>query len=62
MKTWRGKGNEKEQKQIEEKLHWFRDFVTMSSDELSTDAREYMKTLNKDVFDANIYIMYILAF
>ena len=47
---------EKEQKEIEEKLHWFRDFVTMSSDELSTDAREYMKTLNKDVFDANIYI------
>ena len=29
---------EKEQKEIEEKLHWFRDFVSMSSDELSTDA------------------------
>ena len=47
---------EKEQKEIEEKLHWFRDFVSMSSDELSTDAKEYMATLNKDVFDANIYI------
>ncbi|MGM9859092.1 MAG: RelA/SpoT family protein [Bacilli bacterium] len=47
---------EKEQKEIEEKLHWFRDFVSMSSDELSSDAKEYMATLNKDVFDANIYI------
>lgn len=58
---WRYKeGNkyspEKEQKEIEEKLHWFRDFVTMSNDELSNDAKEYMKTLNKDIFDANIYI------
>lgn len=58
---WRYKEGNKyspeiEQHEIEEKLHWFRDFVTMSSDELSESARDYMETLNRDIFDANVYV------
>lgn len=44
-----------EQKEIEEKLHWFRDFVTMSNDQ-DGDAKEYMDTLSKDIFEANVYV------
>ena len=47
---------EKEQKDIEEKLHWFREFVNISNDELSENAKEYMETLNHDIFDANVYV------
>ncbi len=47
---------EKEQREIEEKLHWFREFVHISTDDLSEDAREYMETLSKDIFDANVYV------
>lgn len=47
---------EKEQKEIEEKLHWFREFVNLSKEDLSEDAKEYMETLNKDIFDANVYV------
>ncbi len=58
---WRYKeGNkyspEREQQEIEEKLHWFREFVNISSDELSESARDYMETLNRDIFDANVYV------
>ncbi|MBS6441534.1 MAG: bifunctional (p)ppGpp synthetase/guanosine-3',5'-bis(diphosphate) 3'-pyrophosphohydrolase [Coprobacillus sp.] len=47
---------EKEQQEIEEKLHWFREFVQFSQEGLSDDAKEYMETLNKDIFDANVYV------
>ena len=45
----------KEQREIEDKLHWFRDFVSISenSDE---NASEYMETLTKDIFEANVYV------
>lgn len=44
-----------EQKQIEEKLHWFRDFVNMSETN-EKGAHEYMKDLSKDIFEANVYV------
>ncbi|MDD3388827.1 MAG: bifunctional (p)ppGpp synthetase/guanosine-3',5'-bis(diphosphate) 3'-pyrophosphohydrolase [Bacilli bacterium] len=44
-----------EQREIEEKLHWFRDFVGVSEN-LSDDAKEYMDTLTRDIFDANVYV------
>ena len=43
-----------EQKEIEEKLHWFRDFVSLADEEGS--ASEYMKTLTSDIFGANVYV------
>ncbi len=47
-----------EQKEIEEKLHWFRDFVSISKDkDLSgEDAQDYLDTLSKDIFEANVYV------
>ncbi|MBP5091315.1 MAG: bifunctional (p)ppGpp synthetase/guanosine-3',5'-bis(diphosphate) 3'-pyrophosphohydrolase [Bacilli bacterium] len=44
-----------EQKEIEEQLHWFRDFVNMSGQQDGT-AREYMEALTNDVFGANVYV------
>lgn len=44
-----------EQRQIEEKLHWFRDFVTISNEQ-EGDAKEYMDMLSKDIFEANVYV------
>ena len=43
----------KEQQEIMEKLHWFSDFVAMSNE--NEDSREYMDSLQKDIFEANIY-------
>lgn len=45
----------KEQKEIEEKLYWLRDFVNMSENK-NVDAKEYMDTLSHDIFEANVYV------
>ena len=45
----------KEQKEIEEKLYWLRDFVNMS-DSKEVDAKEYMSSLSHDIFEANVYV------
>lgn len=57
---WRYKENsnynpQREQKEIAEKLHWFKDFVSMST-EMSDDAKAYMDSLTHDIFDANVYV------
>ena len=44
----------KEQKEIEEQLHWFRDMVNMSED--NADAKEYVSSLSHDIFNANVYV------
>ena len=44
----------KEQKEVMEKLHWFSEFVSFSNNK-ETDAQEYMNTLVRDIFEANIY-------
>ena len=45
-----------EQKDIENKLHWFRDFVSMTNEDVSADANEYMSNLTRDIFEANVYV------
>ncbi len=45
-----------EQHDIEEKLHWFRDFVSISNENTNADAQEYLDNLSKDIFDANIFV------
>lgn len=50
-----GYNPKEEQKEIENKLHWFRDFVSISSEE-HENASEYMDTLTHDIFDANVYV------
>lgn len=47
----------KEQKEIEDKLSWFRDFALLTSDNENESASELMATLQKDVFEANVYVM-----
>lgn len=47
----------KEQKEIEEKLSWFKNFATYSEEESNADASEYMATLQHDVFEASVYVM-----
>ena len=44
------------QNEIEEKLHWFRDFVSMT-DEEDNNAKEYVESLKKDIFEANVYVL-----
>lgn len=58
---WRYKEGEtynpkKEQQEIEEKLHWFRDFVSMTSENQNENAQEFMEHLSKDIFEANVYV------
>ncbi|MCR4880006.1 MAG: bifunctional (p)ppGpp synthetase/guanosine-3',5'-bis(diphosphate) 3'-pyrophosphohydrolase [Bacilli bacterium] len=45
-----------EQKEIENKLHWFRDFVSLSNESDDENATEYMSNLQKDIFEANVYV------
>lgn len=44
----------KEQKDIEEQLHWLRDMVNMSED--NENAKEYVSGLSHDIFQANVYV------
>ncbi len=55
-KEGNGYNSQKEQQEIENKLHWFRDFVSMSSAGNDGSAREYMDNLTHDIFDANVYV------
>lgn len=52
----RNYAHEYEQKEIEDKLSWFRDF-SMMTDEESEDPLEYMNVLQKDIFEANVYCL-----
>ena len=55
-KEGNGYNSAKEQQEIENKLHWFRDFVSLSSDNSNANATEYMDTLTRDIFEANVYV------
>ena len=47
----------KEQKEIEAKLSWFKDLENLTEDVDKNNPKEYMDTLTRDVFEANIYVM-----
>ena len=51
-----GYNSQAEQKEIENKLHWFRDFVTLTSESENENASEYMDNLNRDIFESHIYV------
>ena len=51
-----GYNSKQEQQEIENKLHWFRDFVSMSKDSGDVSASEFMETLTEDIFDSNVYV------
>ena len=48
--------SKEEQKEIENKLHWFRDFVALSSESENDNASTYMDNLNHDIFESHIYV------
>lgn len=56
---WRYKdGSENiSQQALEEQLHWFRDFVSLSDDSSDVQAKEYMHNLQRDIFEANVYAL-----
>lgn len=60
---WRYKENtnydaRREQEEIENQLHWFRDFVSITSENAKDEsAQEYVHTLQHDIFDANVYVL-----
>ena len=51
-----GYNSKQEQQEIENKLHWFRDFVSISNDSDEKSASEFMETLAEDIFDSNVYV------
>lgn len=58
---WRYKENSKydarvEQEEIENQLHWFKDFVSITNDDANASTKEYVDTLSHDIFDANVYV------
>lgn len=57
---WRYKENqyhkEQQQKEIEEKLTWYKDFAQMSYDE-DADSKTVMNIISNDIFEANVYVL-----
>ena len=51
-----GYNSRQEQQEIESKLHWFRDFVSMSDQSQEENASDYIDALTKDIFEANVYV------
>jgi GTP pyrophosphokinase len=52
-----GYNSKQEQREIEDKLHWFRDFVSMSNENQNLEnASEFMDSLTQDIFEANVYV------
>jgi len=49
--------NKKLQEEIEDKLHWFRDFVSLNEDNADESTKEYIDNLKKDIFEANVYVL-----
>lgn len=47
--------SKEEQKEIEDKLAWFREIININEDE--SDAVDYMNSLKRDIFEANVYVM-----
>lgn len=46
-----------EQKEIENKLGWFHDMVTMMDEAALEHPTEFMNQIQKDIFEANVYVM-----
>lgn len=51
-----GYSSRREQQEIEDKLHWFRDFVSATNDSVESNESDYLNNLSKDIFEANVYV------
>ena len=59
---WRYKEGKKynakqEQKEIGEKLQWMSEFITVSDEMKDNEAKEFYNTLQRDIFEANVYAL-----
>ena len=59
---WRYKEGKKynakqEQKEIGEKLQWMSEFITVSDEMKDNEAKDYYNTLQRDIFEANVYAL-----
>ena len=59
---WRYKENKAyssraEQIEIGEKLQWLRDFISLSDEVQDSSAKEYYNAINRDIFEANVYVL-----
>lgn len=46
-----------EQKEIENKLGWFHDMISMMNESKLAHPTEFMSQINKEIFEANVYVM-----
>ncbi len=46
-----------EQKEIEQKLAWYRNLTTLTDDVDESTPEDYMNVLQRDIFEANVYVM-----
>ena len=46
----------KEQVEIENQLHWFKDFVSMTEENENSSTKDFVDELSHEIFDANIYV------
>ncbi|MCQ2792317.1 MAG: bifunctional (p)ppGpp synthetase/guanosine-3',5'-bis(diphosphate) 3'-pyrophosphohydrolase, partial [Bacilli bacterium] len=51
------KSSKQEMREIENKLHWFRDFLAMSANTKTESAKDYMNTLRHDIFESSVYVL-----
>ena len=51
-----GYNSQAEQKEIENKLHWFREFVALTSESENENASTYMDNLNRDIFESSVFV------
>ncbi len=51
-----GYNSQAEQKEIENKLHWFREFVALASESENENASTYMDNLNRDIFESSVFV------
>ena len=56
-KEGRKYNSEKEQKEIENKLSWYHDMISMMDESELEHPNEMLNTIQKDIFEANIYVM-----
>ena len=59
---WRYKEGKKynakqEQKEIGEKLQWMSEFITVSDEMKDNEAKDFYNTLQRDIFEANVYAL-----
>ena len=57
IKKARSYNAKQEQKEIGEKLQWMSEFITVSDEMKDNEAKDFYNTLQRDIFEANVYAL-----